>query len=545
MRDSDEYKTHSDKRAAYSKEVLQSDSSKKIVMAGPGTGKSFLFQQIAKQYIGEGKEKILVLTFINELVKDLAIDMHGLADVSTLHRFAAKELSLKQQIYMDLLKVVTTDFKIETGETKDFDTILHNLEYSESQAIEYLRGRRGYYSCLDPASMVFELVSFYSQNKEKIPEYDLILVDEYQDFNLLEVELIDLLSTKSNILIAGDDDQSLYSFKHSVPENIREKHKSGVYTAFELPYCSRSTEVVIDSFHDVVNKAKSEGYIRGRIEKQYIYFPCEDKDKVSSENPKVMIRKETHQGQNAYYVDSEISKIFEREPRFDVLVICPLRNQINSLGAALRKKGYSNVSGDESPSDGSKQLANGLKYIMDDKDSNLGWRISAEALMDEHQFKEALLKSKNCDVAFLNCVPSEIKSVIKALRAACVKLKDNKPLTEEQQKLIFDKLEISTTELGEKSARNMVFSNKSNKVHQSIKVKMTTILGSKGLSYDYVFMVNFDDKYLVPKEGIDDESINKFLVAMTRSKKRIYLFTSQRQDPTFVGWINQDRKQPT
>ena len=41
------------------------------------------------------------------------------------------------------------------------------------------------------------------------------------------------------MVIAGDDDQSLYSFKNANPQEIRDKHKSEEYTSFELPFCSR------------------------------------------------------------------------------------------------------------------------------------------------------------------------------------------------------------------------------------------------------------------------------------------------------------------
>jgi DNA helicase-2/ATP-dependent DNA helicase PcrA len=231
-----EYEAYSNKRNEYTKKILSSSHSKKLVMAGPGTGKSHLFQLLAKNYRDQDKEKILVLTFINELVNDLTIDMSGLAKVSTLHSFAASGLNTNQQIYMNLLEVVKTDFNIETGQTKDFDKILHNLE-DDGEALTYLRARRQYYSAFDPASIVHELVNLYKNDSSKIPTYDLILVDEYQDFNNLEAELIDLLATKSEILIAGDDDQSLYSFKHAVPDNIRSKHGSEDYQKFELSFC--------------------------------------------------------------------------------------------------------------------------------------------------------------------------------------------------------------------------------------------------------------------------------------------------------------------
>ncbi len=49
----------------------------------------------------------------------------------------------------------------------------------------------------------------------KIPVFDLILVDEFQDFNETESEFVDLLAQKNEIVIVGDDDQTLYGFKGS------------------------------------------------------------------------------------------------------------------------------------------------------------------------------------------------------------------------------------------------------------------------------------------------------------------------------------------
>ena len=53
-------------------------------------------------------------------------------------------------------------------------------------------------------------------------EYSHILVDEYQDLNKAEQGVIDLLSDNAEVCIVGDDDQSIYSFKHAHPDGIRE-----------------------------------------------------------------------------------------------------------------------------------------------------------------------------------------------------------------------------------------------------------------------------------------------------------------------------------
>ncbi len=53
-------------------------------------------------------------------------------------------------------------------------------------------------------------------------EFQHILVDEYQDLNRAEQSVVELLSDQAHVCIVGDDDQSIYSFKHAHPDGIRE-----------------------------------------------------------------------------------------------------------------------------------------------------------------------------------------------------------------------------------------------------------------------------------------------------------------------------------
>jgi DNA helicase II / ATP-dependent DNA helicase PcrA len=67
----------------------------------------------------------------------------------------------------------------------------------------------------------------YLRDNPAAPEralFDHILVDEYQDLNKAEQGVIDLLGVAAEVCIVGDDDQSLYSFKHAHPAGIREFH---------------------------------------------------------------------------------------------------------------------------------------------------------------------------------------------------------------------------------------------------------------------------------------------------------------------------------
>ncbi|MFO0882485.1 MAG: AAA family ATPase [Candidatus Saccharimonadales bacterium] len=541
MRTESEYEEFEKKRAESSSKVLDSDSKKIIVMAGPGTGKSYLFQQLAKKYRSNGKTNIIVLSFINELVKDLTVDMHGLAEVSTLHSFAAKQLRLTQSMYMRLRDVIEEDMANNTGQRKDFGVILDEMIVSETEAIEYMRLRRAYYERIDPSGSVFDLVNHYRAHPELIPSYDLVLVDEYQDFNLLEVALVNELAKKSSIVIAGDDDQSLYSFKHSVPENIRAIHNGEDYESFELPYCSRSTEVVLNAFHDVVNKAKSEGYLSKRIEKQYLYFPTAKKDTLSNLYPKISVRLNTQQAQCAFYIDKEIGEVFEKDPGFSVLVICPLKSQISKVCQMLRKKGYKNVTGDQRSSEGNDVLLDGLSTLVETPEANIGWRQCAKALLSANDFNDALQRTSDNTTRFSDVLSPAFRSEVNKLRSICAKIKEGQTLTQDQKTLIFDKLGIDIEKLGEENARDKLFSRTSNKVQHEIKIKVTTILGSKGLSYDHVFLINFDDRYICNGD-LNDEKINMFLVALTRSKNKVNIYSSQARDPLLISWIGSNRK---
>jgi len=67
---------------------LNSQSIKKVVVAGPDTGKTYLFKKIL-----EGQKNTITLTFINSLVEDLSLELYGMSEVRTLHSFARSILS--------------------------------------------------------------------------------------------------------------------------------------------------------------------------------------------------------------------------------------------------------------------------------------------------------------------------------------------------------------------------------------------------------------------------------------------------------------------
>ena len=89
-------------------------------------------------------------------------------------------------------------------------------------------------------------------------EFSHVLVDEYQDLNKAEQGIIDLLGPSSENCIVGDDDQSIYSFRHAHPDGIREwvdiKPDVGDFT---LDECRRCPTTVTEMAASLIAQSKS------------------------------------------------------------------------------------------------------------------------------------------------------------------------------------------------------------------------------------------------------------------------------------------------
>ncbi len=81
---------------------------------------------------------------------------------------------------------------------------------------------------------------------------DFVIVDEYQDTNYIQQEIAFKLVKDKNIMVFGDDDQSLYSFRGADPRNLTEfsdkfyKAKGIRANTYKLDINYRSNQVIID-----------------------------------------------------------------------------------------------------------------------------------------------------------------------------------------------------------------------------------------------------------------------------------------------------------
>ncbi|MGC2287536.1 MAG: AAA family ATPase [Candidatus Acidiferrum sp.] len=96
--------------------ISQSTHRRKVIVAGPGTGKSYLFKDLINKKKSEGKSNFLAITFIGKLRDALADELCGLAETTTIHAFARSFVfeHLKDwSYYPRMYELISEDLKAE------------------------------------------------------------------------------------------------------------------------------------------------------------------------------------------------------------------------------------------------------------------------------------------------------------------------------------------------------------------------------------------------------------------------------------------------
>jgi superfamily I DNA/RNA helicase len=540
------------KRQEHVDAVVASSARNKIVVAGPGTGKTYLFRKVL-----DGKKNTLTLTFVNALVEDLSLELFGLSEVRTLHGFARHQLEKIKgeniRVFPKLSAVIRQDAEPLLSGDVDFDALFHNRRDGDDN-IEFYRKRRVYYGHYGFSDMVYAAVRFFEIHPDRIPSYSQVVIDEFQDFNALEVSLIEILASRSPVLLAGDDDQALYeTLKSASAKHLRRRHDDpfSIYQSFALPYCSRCTRAIVESTNDVISGATRAGYLDDRIDKPFRYFEDAQKDRESEYNPQV-VYSQVYPKQIPWFIQERVKEIaIEVRDKFAVLVISPTRTQCRQIAAALKEKGFENIHYIEKQESQEPTLLDGLNLLLEDRKCNLGWRVAAKSLLPETEFRHLLQQtavSHNpppfSEIMVKN-QKKEVRTLLKALRS----VRDGRRSADDDLiSNLLNRLGIDALRLAEDSLRDQFNSSKQRQVDPGLRkvfIKVTTIPSSKGLAADYVFITHFDDRYFIKdknKSEITDQDICSFLVALTRARKKAFLISSDtKKDPTFLKWINKAR----
>jgi DNA helicase II / ATP-dependent DNA helicase PcrA len=227
------------------------------VLAGPGTGKSAtLVAFLDRLLVDNPRLRIQLLTFTRAATAELAkkVSDHPAAAAerpSTIHSFSISVLlrnpgtgdfpqPLRIADKWEERKIVrpTLARRINVPVTR-----LDNLIRETAANWEFLQPRENPW--VNPAERA-RFVGAWNEHRDvygytllaELPyalrqalhdhadlaglDYDLLIVDEYQDLNACDLEVLQLIAAHGcSIIAAGDDDQSIYSFRHAAPAGIR------------------------------------------------------------------------------------------------------------------------------------------------------------------------------------------------------------------------------------------------------------------------------------------------------------------------------------
>lgn len=270
--------------------IAASTNPRVRVVAGPGTGKSFAMKRRVARLLDEGvyPRSILPVTFTRIAAEDLHRELVGMAVPGcdrlrgvTLHGLALRMLTrnhvlaatgrVARPLNEFELQPLTCDLMRNHGGKREVE--------KRKQAYEAAWARLqhetpGFAATARDASFAADLLSWMRFHGamligEVIPqlyeylrsnpaaaersEFAHILVDEYQDLNRAEQGVIDLLSDTAHVCIVGDDDQSIYSFKHAHPEGIRDWIVSNASADdLDLNECRRCPTRVVEMTNSLI-----------------------------------------------------------------------------------------------------------------------------------------------------------------------------------------------------------------------------------------------------------------------------------------------------
>lgn len=328
--------------------ILESTSDKICVVAVPGSGKTSrilipkAYQILADQNID--KEEVLVLTFSRLSALDLKKRVKALdraPRATTVHSFCLAFLlsennhQIRKRVESILLEFekesLLSDLKLifpKRNKKKLRDDL---IEFSAAWAVkphdstfEEDEYRRAFKSAVTnwlsehEAVLMEEIVYFAVDLAKKLdssefldrPKY--IFVDEYQDLNRLEQEFVDILARDSQLLVVvGDPDQSIYSFKHAFPEGILEfSGRDGVepYSHLVTGRCARR---IVKVAKDLLSQGEPE-------REDFIQCPAEAID------GEVHFVRKNDQGDEFEFVANSISeRLRNGVPAKDIIVLVP------------------------------------------------------------------------------------------------------------------------------------------------------------------------------------------------------------------------------
>lgn len=592
-------------------EAVMHDKGPALLLAGAGTGKTrTLIYRVAHLIeSGVSPESILLLTFTNKAANEMKERAEKMLKekcgitACTYHSFCVKMLR-----FYGKMAGISPDFTIISGpdEADIIDIVKSELNFQKLKNMpsasvfasmlstcvnkrltleellkeqKYWRFRQNERKLLllreetkkykeehnlfnyDDILLKFDqMLTDYSNIARRIEDtYRYIMVDEYQDTNTLQDSIIRKIRTKNtNLMVVGDDMQSIYKFRGADVQNILSFPKR--YTDCKVIYLTenyRSSQEILNLANHVMTNA-TEGYQKN-LRAQF----------SSQELPKVYSVNDTKT--EAEFVLNRIkAKHAEGIPYNDICVLYRNSFQSYELEVLLNKAGldFEKYGGIRfldrahikdvlaflriytNPSDelawfrilqlhigigkvyarniSRKCLEYGPEYLIDDCHKRKKYGVHIRKLYDEIQSWEGK--------EFLEILKSSCAYYVKTLENTIrnKKVDSESDREESLQDLERNKEDITILqEMAKDYDSALAFLDATtldatkSKGNEEDKLVLSTIHSVKGLEYDTVVLLDCIDEILPSARYIgspeDNEDVRCMYVAVTRAKNTLYM----------------------
>ena len=283
--------------------AVNCDEGNKLVLAGAGSGKTRVLTYRVAKLINDFNVRpsdILALTFTNKASREMKERIESLLRISsqglwfgTFHGICRrilkihwKEAELSERFTIldsqDQLRLVKRIIKTNNLDEKLYDAKsiqsfinrkkdngIRSNQTSEKDDEVYILVYKEYESILkqtfsvDFADLILKTYELLL-NHENILSYYVkrfkhIMVDEFQDTNLLQFKLLKLLNNNTGSMYAvGDDDQSIYGWRGALSKNIKNFTDQFIdVEIFKLEQNYRSTDKILKVANSLITHNKN------------------------------------------------------------------------------------------------------------------------------------------------------------------------------------------------------------------------------------------------------------------------------------------------
>jgi superfamily I DNA/RNA helicase len=359
---------------AEQKKVIEHTGKPLVVIAAPGTGKtSTIVARMIKLLKENPNREVSFVTFTrssrrdteNKVRKEVGKEAFEEASfefprVSTLHTYAKSIIHKYAQLigrnnnfsiliaekneHLILIAELIKDLELNVEPDRLFSDIVYFrcMQHFPSdspipaekreEVLRHYDRLLVFYNTFDMECIVQDACHILQAGKADFPQVYL-QVDEYQDLNPLDQRLVELASSAggSQVVVVGDDAQSIYQFRHANPEGIKKLWNDGNWEKLRFKECHRLPIHILRAAQALIS---GENYLGAEV-----HIPPDNGNKIRTlECTTSDIQIEAVANFIKELIAKKKNKRNESISFKDIMILCPTTAFVKKVSSILESK---------------------------------------------------------------------------------------------------------------------------------------------------------------------------------------------------------------